>query len=332
MENFEAYGWAQAVKRFWATLMNLLTFIVVDFSESLLKILLSSFVLIAPLPNAMSVYSLSQNQLGFEWYIALPFSAGIEFGPFVMIAISLMLFDGYLKGGKRWWGPFLMTTIATIVLVVVITIIVYWLEMMGGGYKVMSLLPWVSVAAFIGLAALAWHKSQPEIIKAERDEEDLKRKRKSTQRKEDLQTRLLEEKYEQSRELLAAKHARQMDRYGDQPTVKSSKPNGLFGWGKTVKPTVKPTDKLLTLQQPLQQALQSVAVAPEVGGRLPEDPILQYLRDHGPQRTSQLCEHLQVSKPTVFARLKPLVDAGTVSVQRVGQTNVYAIVEPPEAG
>lgn len=317
---YEVYGWAHYVKRFWATVMNLLTFVIVDFSDSLLKMLLASFVLIAPFPNAVSVFNLSIEQLHFQWYTAIMFSAGIEFGPFVMIAISLMLFDGYLKGGKRWLWPFLLTTISTIVLVTIITAIVYWLEMMGNGYKVMSLLPWVSVAAFIGLAALAWHKSQPEIIAAERKEMDVKRERKLKQRKEDLSLELLESEHKKRLALQEAQHAAKMAKLGvPQNTAKPTKPFGVFDRKVEPQKTANPQ----TLQSDFAVGPQPVL---EVGGREPENPILQFLRSEGKKKTSEVATYLGVSKPTAAKRLDDLVFQGLVQVETVGQANYFAVV------
>lgn len=331
--NYEVYGWADAVKRLWATVMNLLTFIVVDFSESLLKMLLSAFVLIAPFPNAVSVLSLSQEQLGFSLYSAIAFSAGIEFGPFVMIAISLMLFDGYLRGGKRWMGPFILTSVSTIVLVILITIIVYWLELVGGGFRVMSLLPWVSVAAFIGLAALAWHKAQPEIVAAERAEEDLKRKRKLHQRKEDLELALLEQRSKQAFELLEAQHGKRMGKLVEPVEAdKGSKPFGLFSRKSTGKSTGKLVESTSESAQPLQLAPTVPQESLAVGGRIPEDPILQYLRVNGKQKTSAICAEFGISKPTANSRLQPLVASGLVIREQVGQAYFYSLAQPEEAG
>jgi hypothetical protein len=218
LEKFEAYPWADGVKRFWSTVTGLITFIVVDLSESILKIILSSFVLIAPLPNAISVFSLAQTELGFNFLAAIAFSAGVEFGPFVMIAISLILFDGLLRRSRRWVLPLGLSVIGTVVIVGVIMYLVYELERKSSsGREVMALLPILSICAFIGLAALAWHKAQPEVVsdgeKSLERERERERQFKLRKRRDELELQALESRFQLKQELEEAKHQRSLGKY-----------------------------------------------------------------------------------------------------------------------
>lgn len=332
MDNYEIYGWAETVKRFWTTVTDLLTFVfaklIVQVSESLLNVLLSSFVLIAPAPNAISVYSLVQDRLGYEWYTAIAFSAAVEFGPFVMIAISLMLFDGLLRKGKSWLIPFVLSVVGTVVVVAVIMLVVYKLDTGNDNQQVMALLPVISICAFVAMAALAWHKVQPEVIAEEAAEADRKRQLKMHQTEEDMQHRLLVAKYTNEAELLAAQHTRRMEKLGVKPAdrkAETAKPQNL---AQTAKPQ--------TVNQPENFAVATVnhtantPMEPATGGanyETQEDKILRLVAQTANCKVGQVAQFLTVSKPTAQKILREMASRGELVESKVGQSYVYNVSE-----
>ena len=114
--------------------------------------------LVAPLPNAISVYYVSQSAFGFNESQALAFACAIEIAMFAMIEVSLMIFDGLLKSPDRYHGAFRISIGVTIGVLLLIIAFVAVVEISAqDGHPILAAMTLLSGASAVMLALKRWH-------------------------------------------------------------------------------------------------------------------------------------------------------------------------------
>lgn len=157
------YDWVKGLKRFWESLLHLAYFVVTSTADYAVEIAARAIAIAAPLPNAISVYKITQESLGFNSTQAWAFSIVIEVAVFALVEFSLYLFDGYLRHPKKWTVPFFLSVVSVVVGVAIVIGFVYRIELVGQGHTIMAWLPVISLCAFMSIGLKRWHDRQPEI-------------------------------------------------------------------------------------------------------------------------------------------------------------------------
>jgi len=157
------YDWVKILKRFWESVLHLVYFIVTSTADYTVEIAARAIAIAAPLPNAISVYKISQVQLGFSPVAAFAFAVVVEIAVFELVELSLYLFDGWLNNGRKWLLPFSLTVLSLLVGVSIIIGLVYSIETASNGHPIMAWLPVISLCAFLSIGLKRWHDRQPEM-------------------------------------------------------------------------------------------------------------------------------------------------------------------------
>lgn len=152
---FTPFTWAKSL---YGSIMDLLGFIVAETSDKSADIASRALPILAPLPNAISVFYVSQTALGFTPAQAIAFSASMECALFAMIEVCLMLFDGYDEDPNRYEKPFKLVAWSTLGVMLVTILFVVFVELsQEKGHPIMAALPLLSMFSAVGLAFRRWH-------------------------------------------------------------------------------------------------------------------------------------------------------------------------------
>lgn len=146
------------VKRHYGALVHVLWYIATETSDRGADIAARALALLAPLPNAVSVYNVSQHSLGYSQLQAFAFAMAIELALFAIIEVALHMWDGMLGNRKRYAWPLGVSVVATAGVLTIVILVVYHLEVKTGGHWVLALLPLISLFAFVALGLKRWHE------------------------------------------------------------------------------------------------------------------------------------------------------------------------------
>lgn len=146
------------VKHQYGSLIHLLWYIVTETSDRGADIAARALALLAPIPNAVSVYNVSQHSLGFTEHQALAFALTIELVLFAIIEVTLHMWNGWLSKPVSYGIPLAASIVATISVLAIVITVVYQLEVKSGGHWVLALLPMISLFAFVALGLKRWHE------------------------------------------------------------------------------------------------------------------------------------------------------------------------------
>lgn len=150
--------YVQFVKRHYGALVHVLWFIATETSDKGADIAARALALLAPLPNAVSVYNVSQGTLGYAPVQAFAFAMAMELALFAIIEVALHMWDGMLGNRKRYATPLGISVAASIGMLIIVMSVVYNLEVKTGGQWVLALLPLISLFAFVALGLKRWHE------------------------------------------------------------------------------------------------------------------------------------------------------------------------------
>lgn len=142
------------IKRIFSLFIGLISFTVGTVADEGADIVIRALPLATPMPNAISVFWVSQTTLRFSWWQALAFAATIEFALFGLFEVTLIMFDGYQARPTRYKWPFLIAVSVSLLVLVMIVIIVYQIE---NAHTVLASLPLLSAAGATALALKRWH-------------------------------------------------------------------------------------------------------------------------------------------------------------------------------
>lgn len=153
-------------KRVFSLLVGLISFTIGTIADEGADIVIRALPLATPMPNAISVFWVSQTTLGFSWWQALAFAATIEFALFGLFEVTLIMFDGYQDMPARYRWPFIISVAVSLLVLVLIVIIVYRIE---SAHTVLASLPLLSAAGATALALKRWHvrnRKVPAIVRS----------------------------------------------------------------------------------------------------------------------------------------------------------------------
>lgn len=134
--------------------LGLVRYIIAKIADESIEIAARAVALFAPLPNAINMYQVAIGELGWGIPSAMAFAITLEIVVFLLVEIALKMWDGYLANKKRYQGPLIVSLIVVVVAVVVVMRIVFVLET----YKIMALLPVVSLCSFVGIGLKRWNE------------------------------------------------------------------------------------------------------------------------------------------------------------------------------
>jgi membrane protein implicated in regulation of membrane protease activity len=158
-------------QRFYGWLLNLIGYIIGATSDQAAEIAARAMPLVVPIPNAISVYLVSQSHLGFNGWQALAFAAAIEISMFAVIEVALYIFDGYMEDKEKYKLPLWISIIACILVLVIIIVFVIVVELsVANGHPVLAMLSLLSAAAAVMLALKRWRKRDVERSDAQKVE------------------------------------------------------------------------------------------------------------------------------------------------------------------
>lgn len=146
------------VRNTYGTLINIIAFIVARTSDQGADIAARALPILAPMPNAISLYHVSQTAYGFTDGQAFAFAMAIECAMFAVIEVALHLFDGLQKRKTLYRIPFAISIAVVIIVMLLVIVFVYATEVATeNGHAILALLPALSGASAIALALKRWH-------------------------------------------------------------------------------------------------------------------------------------------------------------------------------
>lgn len=147
-------GYAEWFEKHYSAVLGMLRYFFTQLADEAVEIAGRSVALAAPLPNAISMYNISQKELGYNWVAAFAFAAMIELIVFFLVEVALYMWSGYLKDQRRYKVPFQASIVVVLVAVVVVMAFVGILE----PHKIMAALPIISLCSFVGIGLKRWHE------------------------------------------------------------------------------------------------------------------------------------------------------------------------------
>lgn len=167
-------AYVEGIKRHFGAVVHLLWFVSTETSDKGADIAARALALLAPLPNAVSVYNVSQTSLGYTQVQAFAFAMAMELALFAIIEVALHMWDGVLGNRKRYAVPLGVSIVASVGMLIIVMSVVYNLEVMAGGSWVLALLPLVSLFAFVALGLKRWHERNPDLHATQPRKKDAK--------------------------------------------------------------------------------------------------------------------------------------------------------------
>lgn len=150
-----------SIKRHYGALIHVVWYIATETADRGADIAARALALLAPLPNAVSVFNVSQHSLGYDQLQAFAFAAAIELALFAIIEVALHMWDGVLSNRGRYAIPLAVSIVASVGVLAIVVTVVYNLEVKTGGHWVLALLPFISLFAFVALGLKRWHERSP---------------------------------------------------------------------------------------------------------------------------------------------------------------------------
>ncbi len=146
--------YAVGYEKHYGAVLGMLRYSVAQLADEAVEIAARGVALAAPLPNAISMYNISQKELDWSWQAALAFAVTLEIVVFLLVEVALLLWDGYLTNPQRYWLPFNVIIGVVLIAVAVVMGLVFTLET----HKIMATLPIVSLCSFVGIGLKRWHE------------------------------------------------------------------------------------------------------------------------------------------------------------------------------
>ncbi len=143
-----------AVETHYNAVLAIVRHAITQFADESVEIAARAVALAAPLPNAINMYNVAIGELGWSSMAAFAFSLTLEIVVFLLVEIALLMWDGHLDKPDRYRLPFMVAIGVVLISVAVVMRIVYALE----AYKIMALLPVISLCAFIGIGLKRWYE------------------------------------------------------------------------------------------------------------------------------------------------------------------------------
>jgi hypothetical protein len=147
-------------ERHYDALLGMFRHLITQFADESVEIAARAVALAAPLPNAINMYNVAVRDLGYGAFASFAFALTLEIVVFLLVEISLKMWDGYLIKPARFWHPFRVSIGIVLVATSVVIGIVYVLE----PHKIMALLPVVSLCSFVGIGLKRWDERNAGLV------------------------------------------------------------------------------------------------------------------------------------------------------------------------
>ncbi len=163
--NSERTFYQEGFEKHYNAVLGMFRHLITQFADESVEIAARAVALAAPLPNAINMYNVAVKDLGYAPFAAFAFSLTLEIVVFLLVEISLKMWDGFLVNPKRYRIMLGVSIAVVLVSVSVVMCIVYVLE----PHKIMAFLPVVSLCSFVGIGLKRWDernsKTAHEIVK-----------------------------------------------------------------------------------------------------------------------------------------------------------------------
>ena len=147
----------KSITEYYNSFLSVLDFVVGRTSESLAEILTKALPLVAPIPNAVSIYFVSQTALKYNTVQAVAVAASVECMFFALTEVVLKSWDMW-RNSKKTIVPLAISVSAFVVYFILVMALVYTLEVSSGHSLAPLAFPVVSVVAAVALGVTRWHK------------------------------------------------------------------------------------------------------------------------------------------------------------------------------
>lgn len=171
---FTTFKYFEATKNIYGGIIDLIGFLVDKTSDQGADIAIRALPFISPIPNAISMYYVSQDALEFGDTQAKAVAIGMELILFGCFELTIRMFDGYLKNKSRYKWPFY---ISIIIALGVMALIMWFINHIETKHNVLAILPLFSAASATGLFLRRWHIQQLEELQTEKLSEVITRER-----------------------------------------------------------------------------------------------------------------------------------------------------------
>lgn len=158
----------EKITNIYASILEVIDFVVSRTSDSLADILTKALPLVAPVPNAVSIYYVSMSTLGYNWVQALAVASSIECMFFALTEVVLKSWELWRTDKEEYWLPLAVSVGAFVTFFLLVMGLVYTLEVSAGHSMAPLAFPVVSVVSAIALGVTRWHNRSNKAVPASR--------------------------------------------------------------------------------------------------------------------------------------------------------------------
>lgn len=158
----------EKITNIYASILEVIDFVVSRTSDSLADILTKALPLVAPVPNAVSIYYVSMSTLDYNWVQALAVAASIECMFFALTEVVLKSWELWRTDKEEYWMPLAVSVGAFVTFFLLVMGLVYTLEVSAGHSMAPLAFPVVSVVSAIALGVTRWHNRSNKAVPASR--------------------------------------------------------------------------------------------------------------------------------------------------------------------
>lgn len=142
----------ESIRHHWNEVLATLRHLITQFADEAVEVAARAVMLLAPLPNAISVYNITQVQQGFSPFQAFSFSMTIEIVIFFLIEIALLMLTRWLERKAVYRFAFFAMCLVVLAATGIVIRMVYVLE----PHKVMAWMPIISLCSFVAIGLKRW--------------------------------------------------------------------------------------------------------------------------------------------------------------------------------
>ena len=142
----------ESIRHHWNEILATARHIITQFADESVEVAARAVMLMAPMPNAISVFNITQVQQGFSRFQAFAFSMTIEIVIFFLIEIALLMLTRWLEHKPVYRWAFIGMCVVVLVATGIVIRMVYVLE----PHKVMAWLPVISLCSFVAIGLKRW--------------------------------------------------------------------------------------------------------------------------------------------------------------------------------
>ena len=158
----------EKITNIYASILEVIDFVVSRTSDSLADILTKALPLVAPVPNAVSIYYVSMSTLDYNWVQALAVAASIECMFFALTEVVLKSWELWRTDKDEYWMPLAASVGAFVTFFLLVMGLVYTLEVSAGHSMAPLAFPVVSVVSAIALGVTRWHNRSNKAVTTHR--------------------------------------------------------------------------------------------------------------------------------------------------------------------